>query len=107
MFLHAATTTEPKTRPAPAPGTQDQPAPAPTAGEGWAVILFNDDVHDMFYVTHLLMQATGFGRVRSWRIMLTAHHNGKALVTITEKDEAERIAAVLQGGGLTAAVQAM
>jgi ATP-dependent Clp protease adapter protein ClpS len=74
-------------------------------GEGWAVILFNDDNHDMMEVAVVLHLATGFDLQQCWDIMLAAHKNGKAVVTITEKQEAEKIVSVLRTAKLTAEVR--
>ena len=76
-------------------------------GEGWAVVLYNDDHNDMLYVAALLMTATGFSLERAWDIMMTAHTKGKAVVTIADKPEAERIASVLKTGGLTVELKPM
>lgn len=76
-------------------------------GEGWAVILYNDDVNEMMHVVRMIRKATGFSAERAFEIMMTAHTKGKAVVTITEKVEAERIASVLRTGGLTVELQVM
>lgn len=74
-------------------------------GEGWAVILYNDDHNDMLHVVAMIVKATGFAVERAVEIMMTAHTKGKALVTITEKAQAERIASMLKTGGLTVELQ--
>lgn len=76
-------------------------------GEGWAVILFNDDVHDMVEVVVAIHLATGFGEPQCIEIMLTAHRAGKAVVTITEREEAEKIASVLRTHKLTVELRTM
>jgi len=76
-------------------------------GEGWAVVLFNDDHNEMLYVALLLRQATGFSLDQCRDIMMTAHTMGKAIVTVTEKPRAERIVSVLTTGGLTAKLRAL
>ena len=76
-------------------------------GEGWAVLLFNDDHNSMDYVVVVLMDATGFAPERCAEIMLQAHYNGKAVVTITERPEAERICEKLTTAGLTSIIKRM
>ncbi|MDD4280250.1 MAG: ATP-dependent Clp protease adaptor ClpS [Candidatus Sumerlaeales bacterium] len=66
------------------------------AGEGWAVYLHNDDDHEMVEVTNQLMLALDCDSTQAWRIMMKAHTNGVALVIITGKSEAEKIADVLR-----------
>ena len=94
---------------APRPG--GAPVAAPVAeekdleGEGWAVVLFNDDVHDMVEVASAIMQATGFDAETAWAIMMRAHEAGKAGVVIAEKSEAERVASVLRTAKLTVEIK--
>lgn len=83
--------------------TDEETAP----GEGWAVILYDDDVHDMIEVTAAIHIATGFEPEQCWEIMMRAHSQGKAVVTITEKQEAEKIVSVLRTFKLTAELRRM
>lgn len=91
----------------PATVTEEQAAAQKAPGEGWAVVLYNDDHNEMTYVALLLRKATGFTIEQCAEIMMTAHTQGKAIVTITEKPRAERIVSVLTTGGLTAELRAM
>ncbi len=84
-------------------GVSERQAP----GEGWAVVLHNDDHNDMLHVAALIVRATGFSLERAWEIMMTAHTEGKAIVTITDKPKAEAIASVLESGGLTVDLKPM
>lgn len=95
------------------PGTSAQGAPgavkevAQTKGEGWAVILFNDDVHSFDEVITAIIKATGFDVDAAVAITMRAHNNGKAVVLITDKAEAERVASVLRTAKLTVELRAV
>jgi ATP-dependent Clp protease adapter protein ClpS len=66
------------------------------AGEGYRVLLFNDEVHSMEEVALQLMKALSCTLDVAAAIMLRAHTNGKAVVTITARREADRIAGILR-----------
>lgn len=91
----------PGTGTAPAPVLEEEAAAKTKKGEGWAVILFNDDQHDMVEVTVAIMAATGFDQDTAWAIMERAHKDGKAIVVITDQPEAEKVASVLRSAKLT------
>jgi ATP-dependent Clp protease adaptor protein ClpS len=54
------------------------------------VIIHNDDVTPMDFVTHVLKQIFFLAESDSVAVMLTAHYNGEALVQTLPKSEAER-----------------
>jgi ATP-dependent Clp protease adapter protein ClpS len=80
---------------------------AQTKGEGWAVILFNDDVHSFDEVISAIIKATGFDIEAAVAITMRAHNHGKAVVLITDKAEAERVASVLRTAKLTVEIRAV
>jgi len=65
-------------------------------GEGHRVVLFNDEFHTMEEVALQLMKALRCPRLQAEEIMFRAHARGHATVTITDREEAERIAGVLR-----------
>jgi ATP-dependent Clp protease adapter protein ClpS len=65
-------------------------------GEGYRVLLYNDEVHSMDEVALQLVKALACTLDVAASIMLRAHRNGKAVVTITTRGEAERVAGVLR-----------
>jgi ATP-dependent Clp protease adapter protein ClpS len=66
------------------------------AGEGYRVLLYNDEVHSMEEVALQLMKALECTLDVAAAIMLRAHNNGKAVVTIAARREADRVASVLR-----------
>ncbi len=99
--------TKPGTIPSPVIEPDESFAEQQAPGEGWAVILHNDDHNDMLYVAALIVKATGFSLERAWEIMMAAHTKGKSVVTITDKAEAEKISSVLKTGGLVVELKPM
>lgn len=69
-------------------------------GEGYRVVLFNDDVHAMDEVAFQVMKALGCPWDDAVHIMLCAHRNGSTTVTIASRTEANRVAGVLGEIGL-------
>jgi len=56
----------------------------------YRVIIHNDDVTPMDFVTHILVTIFFLGYPDAVQIMLTAHYHGEAIVQILPKAEAER-----------------
>jgi ATP-dependent Clp protease adaptor protein ClpS len=90
----------PRREEAPAPVL---PAPAEThetdsglGGEGYRVLLFNDQVHSQDEVAHKIAEALRCPLAVAWDVMMCAHTRGRAVVVITSRDEAERVAGVLR-----------
>ena len=79
----------------------------PTAGIGgmWQVILFNDNVHEADYVVDCLCRIFGHPRPLAEKIMLEAHHRGRAIADVEDKEHAELHMNQLRSRGLTATVE--
>ena len=67
-----------------------------TRGEGYRVMLFNDDEHELQDVVFQVAKALRCKLEEAVTITLAAHHKGKAVVTITTEENARRIAEVLR-----------
>lgn len=74
-------------------------------GEGYRVLLFNDDQHTMDEVAIQIMVAIDCDTDMAMQIMMRAHNNGCATVTITSRTEARRVAKVLREIALRVAVE--
>ncbi len=73
-----------------------------TPAEPWKVIVWNDPVNLMSYVTYVFRTYFGFPEAVAHRLMLQVHHEGKAVVAHGTKEEAERHVAAMHGYGLWA-----
>jgi ATP-dependent Clp protease adapter protein ClpS len=76
-----------------------------TGGEGYKVILFNDEIHSVDQVINQLILALQCPLDIAIDITLRAHSRGKAIVTISDKDEADRIARILRAIALVVSVE--
>ena len=77
-------------------GTTDRP---------WVVIVWNDPVNLMTYVTLILQKLFGYNRVKAEKLMLQVHHEGKAVVSSGTREKAEHDVARLHAAGLWATMQ--
>ena len=72
----------------------------------YAVILHNDDVHDMEYVvTSLLRCVPSLNQQRATEIMLEAHNSGRSPVIVCPLEPAELYRERLQSRGLIATIE--
>ncbi|PKO20096.1 Clp protease ClpS [candidate division BRC1 bacterium HGW-BRC1-1] len=67
-----------------------------TSGEGYRVMLFNDEDHVLQDVVIQVAKALRCKLEQAVTITLAAHHKGRAVVTITTESDAKRIADVLR-----------
>ena len=68
----------------------------------WQVIVWNDPVNLMTYVSYVSVHHFGFSRARAEELMLQVHHNGKAIVFTGSREEAEKHTHAMHGWGLQA-----
>ena len=71
----------------------------------WSVVVHNDPVNLMSYVTMVLQRVLGFPRARAAKHMLEVHHNGRSLVWSGERERAEAIVEQLHGYLLLATLE--
>jgi ATP-dependent Clp protease adaptor protein ClpS len=71
----------------------------------WVVIVWNDPINLMSYVTFVLQKLFGYGRQKATRLMLQVHHEGKAVVTSGSREKAEYDVARLHAHGLWATIR--
>lgn len=86
--------------PAPAPAK-----PTPKNLPPFRVLLHNDDVNDMLYVTATLMEVTPLGKERALMVMMEAHQAGVALVLSTHKERAELYQEQFTSKGLVVTIE--
>jgi ATP-dependent Clp protease adaptor protein ClpS len=68
----------------------------------WLVIVWNDPVNLMPYVTWVLQKLFGYPKHKAEKLMLDVHHKGKAVVSSGAKEKAELDCFRLHGYGLWA-----
>ena len=68
----------------------------------WVTIVWNDPVNLMSYVTHVFMDYFHYSRKKATKLMLSVHHDGKAVVSTGRREEMERDVQALHGYGLWA-----
>ena len=71
----------------------------------WVVIVWNDPVNLMSYVSYVFRSYFGFAREQAQEIMLQVHNNGRAVVATGSREEMERHAEAMHDFGLWATVQ--
>ena len=71
----------------------------------WNVIVHNDPVNLMSYVTMVFQRVLGFPRDKATRHMLEVHHKGRSLVYTGERERAEAIVEQLHGYLLLATLE--
>lgn len=99
MDQMTAPTKEPTPAVAPAPQVRRPCLPR------WRVLLHNDDVHDMGYVTETLCQIASLPLSHAFVAMLTAHREGVARVLETHREYAEFVAEQLVSAGLSSSIE--
>ncbi len=71
----------------------------------WIVIVWNDPINLMTYVTWVFQKVFGFPRAEAERLMMDVHTKGKAVVAHGPKERCEAHVATLHGYGLWATMQ--
>lgn len=78
---------------------------ADALAQPWNVIVHNDPVNLMSYVTMVFQRVLGFPRDKATRHMLEVHHKGRSLVYTGERERAEAIVEQLHGYLLLATLE--
>src|SRR5688572_15638244 len=55
----------------------------------WIVLVWNDPVNLMSYVTFVLQKLFGYSRAKAEKMMLDVHHKGRAIVSSGSQEKAE------------------
>jgi ATP-dependent Clp protease adaptor protein ClpS len=71
----------------------------------WIVIVWNDPINLMSYVTWVFMRLFGYPREKAERLMWDVHSKGKAVVSTGTRESAESDVARLHAHGLWATLQ--
>jgi len=71
----------------------------------WIVIVWNDPINLMSYVTYVFQKLFGYSLEKATRLMLDVHHKGKAVVSSGTQERAELDVFRLHEHGLWATMQ--
>jgi ATP-dependent Clp protease adaptor protein ClpS len=71
----------------------------------WIVIVWNDPINLMSYVTLVFQKLFGYNREKATQLMLQVHHEGKAVVSSGTREKAEHDVARLHAHGLWATLR--
>jgi ATP-dependent Clp protease adaptor protein ClpS len=95
------------TRTIEAPVRVEQPADdeAPRHDPPWIVIVWNDPINLMSYVTLVFRKLFGFSEAKATKLMLQVHNEGRAVVSSGTREKAEHDVARLHAHGLWATMR--
>lgn len=71
----------------------------------WNVIVHNDPINLMSYVTMVFQRVFGYARAKAERHMLEVHNNGRSLVWTGSREQAELYVQKLHGYQLLATLE--
>ncbi|MBA3654829.1 MAG: ATP-dependent Clp protease adapter ClpS [Actinobacteria bacterium] len=75
------------------------------ADRPWLVIVWNDPINLMSYVTFVFQKLFGYSHEKATQLMLDVHHKGKAIVSSGGRERAEMDVFRLHEHGLWATMQ--
>ena len=92
---------------APTPVETEQPIGEEVAEPDvpWVVIVWNDPINLMSYVTLVLQKLFGYNLARATKLMLQVHNEGKAVVSSGSREKSEHDVARLHAHGLWATMR--
>ena len=71
----------------------------------WLVIVWNDPINLMSYVTFVLQKLFGYSRTKAEKLMLDVHEKGRAMVSSGSQEKAELDVSRLHEHGLWATME--
>jgi ATP-dependent Clp protease adaptor protein ClpS len=71
----------------------------------WIVLVWNDPINLMSYVTHVFQKLFGYDREKATKLMLDVHKRGRAVVSSGSREQMEHDVARLHAYGLWATLQ--
>ena len=71
----------------------------------WSVVVHDDPVNLMDYVTLVFMKVLGYGKPKAEKLMLEVHQLGRSVVWTGQKEKAELYTQQLQAHQLKAAME--
>jgi len=94
-------------RSSPAPARVDRPEVTDdlVPDHPWQVVVWNDPINLMSYVTWVLQKLFGYSRPKAEKLMLDVHHKGRAIVSSGPRERAEIDVYRLHSFGLWATLE--
>jgi ATP-dependent Clp protease adaptor protein ClpS len=77
----------------------------PEADRPWIVIVWNDPINLMSYVTFVLQKLFGYSKEKATKLMLDVHHKGRAVVSSGAREKSEMDVFRLHEHGLWATME--
>ena len=71
----------------------------------WLVVVWNDPVNLMTYVTYVLRKLFGYSTEKATKLMLDVHNKGRAVVSSGPRERAENDVSRLHRHGLWATLE--
>ncbi|MDP9071222.1 MAG: ATP-dependent Clp protease adapter ClpS [Actinomycetota bacterium] len=71
----------------------------------WVVIVWNDPINLMSYVTFVLQKLFGYSKEKATKLMLEVHHHGRSVVSSGTRERAELDVFRLHEHGLWATME--
>ena len=93
-----------KTTTAPARVEEDTTTEETDADRPWLVIVWNDPINLMSYVTWVFQKLFGYSLEKATRLMLEVHHDGRSVVSSGSREKAELDCFRLHAHGLWATI---
>ncbi len=87
------------------PDLDEEKRVAAASSATWQTVVWNDPVNLMSYVSHVFRTYFGYSREDADRLMLTVHHDGRAIVAEGPRETMEAHVRALHEYGLWATVQ--
>ena len=78
---------------------------SPLDDRPWVVIVWNDPINLMSYVTFVLQKLFGYSLEKATELMLDVHHKGKAVVASDTRERSEMYVFRLHEHGLWATLE--
>ena len=76
-----------------------------TTDRPWLVIVWNDPINLMSFVTYVLQKLFGYSKEKATKLMLDVHHKGRAVVSSGTRERAELDVYRLHEHGLWATME--
>lgn len=75
------------------------------ADKPWNVVVWNDPINLMSYVTYVFQTYFGYEELKAHRLMLQVHKEGRAVVCTGGREPMESAVAAMHGYGLWATLE--